>query len=165
MSNAPDFTPAAVRPRHDGWTPERQRAFIEALADCGNVSRAAWSVQMTAESAYRLRRHPQAESFRRAWNAALDVGVQRLTDVALERAIEGVATPVFYKGEVVGERRRYNDRLLMFTLRHHDPARYSWLATHPGFEAAERRVEEDLAEALLELDAGPGLGEEGSDPA
>lgn len=37
----PDFTPVPRRYRHDGWTPERQKAFIEALADTGCVTRAA----------------------------------------------------------------------------------------------------------------------------
>lgn len=37
----PEFTPVPSKPRHDGWTPERQKAFIEALADTGSVSRAA----------------------------------------------------------------------------------------------------------------------------
>ena len=37
----PDFTPVPRKYRHDGWTTERQRAFIAALADTGSVSRAA----------------------------------------------------------------------------------------------------------------------------
>lgn len=32
--------------------------------------------------------------------------------------------PIFHKGEQVGEKRWYNDRLLMFILRHHMPSRY-----------------------------------------
>ena len=31
------FTPVPVRPRHDGWTAERQIAFIEKPADCGRA--------------------------------------------------------------------------------------------------------------------------------
>lgn len=31
----PEFTPVPRKPRHDGWTPERQKAFIAALADTG----------------------------------------------------------------------------------------------------------------------------------
>jgi hypothetical protein len=38
----PDFAPVPRQGnRHDGWTPARQRAFIEALADTGCVTRAA----------------------------------------------------------------------------------------------------------------------------
>lgn len=38
VENAPHFTPAVQRPRHDGWTAERQIAFIEKLADTGSVT-------------------------------------------------------------------------------------------------------------------------------
>jgi len=31
------FTPVPVRARHDGWTVEKQYAFIEALAETGIV--------------------------------------------------------------------------------------------------------------------------------
>ena len=55
--------------RHDGWTPERQRAFIGALADTGCVSRAARMVNMAQTNAYTLRNSPGAESFRKAWDA------------------------------------------------------------------------------------------------
>lgn len=75
----PDFAPVPRKYRHDGWTPERQKAFIEALADTGSVSRAAAMVNMSSEGAYALRRHQDAEGFRRAWEAALDYGVARMT--------------------------------------------------------------------------------------
>ena len=103
--------------RHDGWTPERQRAFIGALADTGSVSRACRHVNMSTNGAYWLRRQPRSEGFRRAWEAALDLGVQRLKDVAYERAIDGQLVPVFVAGKLKGFRRVRNDRLLMFCLR------------------------------------------------
>lgn len=119
------FTPVPrERNRADGWTPDRQHAFLEALADCGCVSRAARMVGMAPEGVYALRRHPHGRSFMEAWDRAQDVGVQRLRDIAFERAIEGVPVPVFYKGEQVGERRWYSDRLLMCVLRYNDPDRY-----------------------------------------
>ena len=67
----PDFEPVPRRnPRHDGWTPERQRAFVESLADCGCAAIAARMVNMSRESVYQLRRAPGAASFRRAMDAA-----------------------------------------------------------------------------------------------
>ena len=66
------FTPAPVRARHDGWTVERQYAFIEALAETGIVEEAARRVGMSDTSAYNLRRRPCGVHFRRAWEAALD---------------------------------------------------------------------------------------------
>jgi len=119
-----DFEPVPRKPRYDGWTPERQRAFIEALAELGSVSAAARRINMSAEGAYYLRRQKGADGFARAWEAALAHGVQRLTDIAMERAIDGVPVPIIHHGEQVGERRIYNDRLMMFMLKHHDPDRY-----------------------------------------
>jgi len=115
----PDFAPVPRRYRHDGWTPERQRAFIEALADTGCVTRAAGMVNMAQANCYTLRRAAGAEGFRRAWDAALDFGLKRLKDIAFERAIEGQLVPVFVAGKLMGFRRKRNDALLMFCLRHY----------------------------------------------
>jgi hypothetical protein len=134
----PAFTPV---PRHynrfDGWTPERQRGFIEALADTGSVKRAAHAVNMTPEGAYYLRRHPEAQEFRKAWEAALALGVQQLEDVAMERALHGIEVPVYHFGAVVGSRRVYNDRLLMFLLRNRAAKRFKASSRHDAPTRAE----------------------------
>ena len=77
----PAFTPVPRKqPRHDGWTPERQKAFIEALADTGCVSIACRMVNMSQPSYYQLRRQPGGESFRAAAEAAQSLGVQVVKD-------------------------------------------------------------------------------------
>jgi len=111
------FTPVPVRPRHDGWTAERQIAFVEKLADCGSISAACKHVGMSRESVRKLRRHSLGGSFRDACDAALDCSYSDLEEAALERARKGVARPVFYKGEQVGEWRHHDERLTMFLLR------------------------------------------------
>jgi hypothetical protein len=122
----PDFTPVPRKcARHDGWTPERQRAFIEALATTGSVKHAAKAVNMSSEGAYHLRRQPGAEDFAAAWAEALDHGIQRLEDIALERAIHGVEVPVYSYGKLVGTRIVHNDRLLMFLLRNRAADRFA----------------------------------------
>lgn len=122
----PDFTPVPRQTsRHDGWTVERQRRFIEALSLTGSVKAAAHRVNMTPEGAYLLRRHPEAASFRKAWEAALALGVEQLEDVAMDRALNGVETPVYGFGKVIGTRTVYNDRLLMFMLKNRAPTRYN----------------------------------------
>ncbi|MXP46427.1 hypothetical protein GRI43_03335 [Altererythrobacter luteolus] len=122
----PDFTPVPRQGnRHDGWTEQRQRAFIEALADTGSVHAACKAVDMSQPGAYYLRRQPGAESFRAAWQAALDLGVQRIEDTAMDRALNGVEVPVYSYGKLVGTRRVVNDRLLMFMLRNRAPERFA----------------------------------------
>ena len=123
-SSVPPFTPVPVRPRHDGWTPGRQVLFIHALAETANVDEACRRTGMSQQSAYALRARPDAVSFRQAWVIAIEHGVGKLADRALARAMEGVAVPIFYKGEKVGERRVFNERLTMFLLRAHDPERF-----------------------------------------
>jgi hypothetical protein len=65
------FTPARLKARHDGWTPERQVRFIEALAQTRSVTRACRAVGMTSASAYKLRGHAEAAEFALAWRRAL----------------------------------------------------------------------------------------------
>ncbi|HEU0044346.1 hypothetical protein [Sphingomonas sp.] len=121
---ATSFTPVEVRPRHDGWTPARQVAVVQALAACGCVEEACAAVGMSPRSFYDLRARPGADSFRQAVELALDVGVQRLSDAVIGRAIHGEVTPIFYKGEQIGEKRRFDNQLAMFVLRIRAPERY-----------------------------------------
>jgi hypothetical protein len=120
-----EWRPVPRRPRADGWTPDVQRAFIQALADTGLVEQAARSVNMSVQSAYRLRTAPGSESFARAWVAALAGAADRVLDLAFARAVEGEETPVFDRdGCRVGSRWRTNDRLTMFILRAYMPDRF-----------------------------------------
>ena len=138
---APSFTPVPRRHnRHDGWTAERQQGFIEALMATGSVKAAAHAVNMTPEGAYMLRRHPQAASFRKAWEQALAHGVQRLEDLAMDRALNGQDVPVYSYGKLVGTRRVYNDRLIMFLLRNRAPARFAH--THARGPNAPAKMQE-----------------------
>jgi len=122
----PAFTPVPRQcNRHDGWTPDRQRRFIEALADTGSVEAACRAVDMSSVGAYHLRRQPGADEFRAAWEAALQLGVQRIEDVAMDRALNGVEEPVYSYGKLVGTRIKRNDGLLMFLLRNRAPERFA----------------------------------------
>lgn len=138
------FTPVGRRYRHDGWTAERQRAFIHALAETGSVTHAAARINMAKEGAYQLRLAPDAASFRAAWAAALDYGVQYLADLAIDRARDGMPVPIFHNGEQVGEKRQYDNRLLQFVLRHHMPDRYG--AQIGGGTRSKATIEREAAE-------------------
>lgn len=138
------FTPVVLRARHDGWTAEKQIAFIEALAETGIVEDACRRVGMSDTSAYALRHRPRAASFRKAWEAAMDYSLHRAEEDAFVRSRRGVARPIFYKGVQVGEWRHFDERLTMFLLRTRRPERYGkwidrtlapdnedWEADHP----------------------------------
>ena len=105
--------------RHDGWTSERQRGFIAALAKIGLVGAAAQAVGMSRKSAYALLERAGPESsFAAAWRLALQYGKLRACSTAVERAVEGVEMPYFYRGLQRGTRRVYNDNLLIAALRY-----------------------------------------------
>jgi hypothetical protein len=57
--------------RRDGWTPERQLGFLDALARTRSVTAAATSVGMSRESAYRLRARLAGGLFALLWDRAL----------------------------------------------------------------------------------------------
>jgi hypothetical protein len=121
----PAFAPVPrERERTNGWKPEVQRAFIEALAETGSVRAACARVGRADHGAYLLRRHPEAGEFRRAWDAAIDIAIRRIEDVAMDRALNGSETPVYSYGKLVGSRTIHNDRLLMFILRNRAPERF-----------------------------------------
>lgn len=111
------FQPVPLRARHDGWTVERQIAFVEKLADCGSISAACRHVGMSRESVRRLRRRPFGRAFRDACDAALDCAYAEVEEAAMERCRNGVPDPIFFGGEQVGERRHFDERLTMFLLR------------------------------------------------
>ncbi|HEU5286063.1 MAG TPA: hypothetical protein VFU20_06075 [Sphingomicrobium sp.] len=127
----PAFAPAPLRPRRDGWTAERQRAFIAALAETGCVSEACAEVGITPRSAYRLREHAAAAGFRVAWEHAESLATARLTALAFERAVHGSVERIYRDGVLVEERRKPSDKLLMWLLSHRDPVGYGWLTRPP----------------------------------
>ncbi|MBL0022553.1 hypothetical protein [Sphingorhabdus sp.] len=145
------FAPVPTRVRHDGWTPKKQVEFIEALASSGCVDQACRRVGRSRQSAYDLRLRPEAGPFRAAWEAALEHGVKRMNDAAFSRAINGVAIPIYYKGEQVGERRHFDERLTMFMLRYYDPLRFGKWLDRESFERAEDGAARLLALRIAQL--------------
>jgi hypothetical protein len=147
----PQFEPVPVRPRHDGWTPDKQRRFIEVLAESALVDEACRHVGMSRESAYRLRRRLDAIEFRAAWDAAMDHAMSRVSDAAIGRAIYGVPVPHYYKGELIGEHRRYDERLTMWLMRYRDPARYGKWRDGQTVEQTVHHAASRLAFAIQRL--------------
>lgn len=144
-ATAPDSHGAAslvpVRPRRDGWTPERQSVFLAVLAETGCVSHACATVGKSAQSAYRLRRRADAAAFDRARDQALVFASQRLTALAFERAINGVVEErLLPNGETI-RARRYPHHLLIFLLRNFDPMRYGKLSGFVPFACPDPREE------------------------
>ncbi|HLL31651.1 MAG TPA: hypothetical protein VK403_11695 [Allosphingosinicella sp.] len=111
-----DFEPVPLRYRTDGLTPEKQRAYVEALADCGVAREAAARIGVSEQSINRVRRRADARDFDRACEAAHMFGARRLRSIAFERAVEGTLKGHYYHGELVSQERVYDNRLLTYLL-------------------------------------------------
>ncbi len=111
-----DYTPVPLRARRNGWTAERQRIFLAALAETGCVSQACLEAGITARSAHRLRAHPEGAAFARAWDLALRAATGKLVTIAFERALRGGHRELWRDGKLVAEARQPSDKLLMYLL-------------------------------------------------
>lgn len=118
------------QPRRNAITPERQRAFIAAPAASGIVTQAARSIGASLEALYKLRHRPGAEGFSAAWDMAIDRGIARLEDCAVELAIRGEELPIVSAGKLLGTYRKHNFAHIRFVLQQRSPVR--WGAAGPG---------------------------------
>jgi hypothetical protein len=117
------------------FTPKKRTLFLTALAESGNVLKAAKRIRCSRTLVYRRRREDAA--FAKAWDAALAEAMDTVLEPeAVRRAVEGVLKPVYHHGEEVGQVREYSDTLLIFLLKGGKPARYRERFEHTGAEGA-----------------------------
>jgi hypothetical protein len=90
---------------------ETLAAFVQMLAQWGNVGLAAQQVGISRQHLYRMRR--ASAEFRELWDAALLLARPQVEEVLADRALNGVTETVFYHGEEVATRTRYDARLLL----------------------------------------------------
>ncbi|MDP2376426.1 hypothetical protein [Reyranella sp.] len=134
---APNKKPRRRNPR---LTDQRADAFIEHLARTGSVTVAAEQAGIGRTQIYEHRR--THKRFAKAWTKALGLGVERLHDNAITRALEGDERPIVRKGEVIGTERRIDNRLVQFLLKVHKPE------FSGGAPAASQSEQEALAKRL-----------------
>ena len=100
--------------RHDGWTPEIKRRFLERFAECGVIVEACEAAAMSARSVYNLAdRDPL---FAAGMEAARVLARPKLADEGQSRALNGVVERIYKDGIVVAERHRYDNKLTMSVL-------------------------------------------------
>jgi len=153
---------AQPKERHDGWSPDKQVTFLEALARTGNVRAAATYAGLSRESAYKLRRRRDGRAFARAWDAAIIHARDIFQDELLDKGLNGWSEAVWHQGEEVGTRERWSAPLFLAALGRLDKmADGIDLAGKPARVAAERFDDllegigagDDCAELVEEIDA------------
>lgn len=86
-----NFEPVARKvKRRDGWTPELQRQFIRLIVEKGSPQRAAVAMRKKLSGIEALYREEGAESFRAAWDGAVDLAADRELARASARIAAGV---------------------------------------------------------------------------
>jgi hypothetical protein len=134
--------------RHAEFTADRQARFLGLLAKGHTIAHAARAVGSGRTTVYTHR--DADEAFRRAWDAAIDEGVEVLEEEVRRRAVDGVLKPVYQGGVKVGTIREYSDTLLIFSLK----------AKRPNVYRENKRVEfggsPDGTRVRFTLDIGDG---------
>lgn len=142
------------------WTLPRQRAFLEHFAISGSVTHAAAHVGVSPRAAYDLRHRREGLLFGLGWGAAVFLARYRLTDLLLERAIDGVEevsvrTNGAEDGTAEVRRRKYDGRLGMAMLARLDRMTMAAASDHPEEIALYRAVAQDFENFLDRLSPPP----------
>lgn len=103
---------------------EKKRLFIIALGITGLPSIAARAVGFTGTLQLRAAKRLDKE-FADDWDHAERTGAEDLLgEVAWVRAVSGTDKPVYFKGELVGQEKVYDNGLLQFLLKAANPDKY-----------------------------------------
>lgn len=103
-------------------TPKTRAAFLEALKNTCNITKACELSNLGRTSAYEWR--DDEPEFAAEWQKALDVAGDLLEEEAVRRAKEGTLKPVFQGGQLVGHIQEYSDTLMIFLLKGAKPKKY-----------------------------------------
>ncbi|MCX7282842.1 MAG: hypothetical protein NTX28_02150 [Novosphingobium sp.] len=139
---APPITPLTAG---HSFTPLRIARFLEHLSRSGNVRAAALAAGASQQTAHVRRRRDPA--FAAGWEAALLHARAAAEQVLAERALMGTTETIWYRGEAVGQRQRFDARLLLAHLARLD-------ARAARASPAIHRLAEEFDDMLLALGQG-----------
>jgi hypothetical protein len=144
------------RRRCDGFTPERQCIFLDALSRCGVAADAARAAGISRDTAYELRNSAGGRAFALGWDAAVLISRGRVADELESRALNGVVDRIYRNGELWGERHRHDNRLAMAVL-----TRLDRQCDGLGEGAATARIVAQEWDQFLDIveDGGDGAGD------
>ncbi len=128
---------------------DKRKHFIATLKKTANASRAAQSAGIASSTAYRWR--ATNETFRAAWDDAINGALDDLEAALLKRAVEGVAKPIMYGGKKVETVTTYSDGLGMFMLRSRRPQIYARVQVASATGVIDEQAELGEIERRLDL--------------
>lgn len=120
----------AVRPRHDGFTPAKQRTFLETLRETGCLSDACRVAGISTTTVNRWR--DKDEVFDDKVEAMLSLASVALDTIAWKRATEGTEEKIYRDGRLVFTRVKQSDSMLRLLMQGADPERYGRTGRQPS---------------------------------
>jgi hypothetical protein len=145
--------PVLPHARYDGLSAVRKRAFLRALAETGEIGKAAERAGTTQQTVWAVKR--KSPEFAAACEKALRISLPCIEQIAYERAVEGWEEEIVVAGKVVGTRRRWSESLLRTLLTAEQGVRKAErLAAAKAGPVVETATREDsVAELMRRLDA------------
>ena len=126
-----------LRPREDGFTPEKQKKFLKTLRKTGCVADAARTAGISTTTIHRLRR--KFADFDARCVAARRMAVPELEAIAYARATVGAPAKIIRKGELFEVRVKPSDAILRLLLTGAAPRKYGRYAGLPAKAADEKK--------------------------
>ena len=155
--------PITASRRADGWTPERQRSFLEFVAAGHTVDSACRCVGLSPQSAYAFRARAAGAAFAIGWHAAHLLQRQKLADALTARALDGQTVTTTRADGTTVERHFFDNRLATTMLARADRLAAGDAPDRFG-EGQAARLAAGEWERFLDIVAAP-TGSEGSGPA
>lgn len=112
----------AVRPRHDGFTPAKQRKFFRALKKSGCITDACRVAGISRTTVSRWR--DKDELFDDMCEKACALAAVELDMIAWKRATEGTEERVYRDGKLVFMRVKQSDAMLRLLMQGANPEKY-----------------------------------------
>ena len=130
----------AIRPRHDGFTPAKQRKFFKALKKCGCIRDACRAAGISKTTVDRWRN--KDETFDDKVEAACAIASVELDMIAWKRATEGAEEKVYRDGRLVFTRVKPSDSILRLLMQGANPKKYgrTGQAPRPGTRHLEKKL-------------------------
>jgi len=104
-------------------TPEFKATFIRMLSELPNITAVCKLLSISPTNVHRARKDDP--KFDEAVLDSIEQGYDMIEEEARRRAVDGVLEPVYYKGEEVGNVRKYSDALLTMLLKGYRPKKFN----------------------------------------
>jgi hypothetical protein len=119
----------AIRPRHDGFTPAKQRKFFKALKKCGCVKDSCRAAGISKTTVDRWRDKDAAFDGKVA--AARAMASAELDMIAWQRATQGCEEKIYRDGKLVSVRVKPSDAILRLLMQGANPEKYGRTGQRP----------------------------------